>query len=250
MSDAGVRVKICGIRSAESALAVAAAGADLLGFNFAPVSRRRVETGVAREAIALCRERSAPPAMAGIFVNQPVDEVVEIAGTCGLDYVQLSGDEDAAYCLAVAAATGLPIVKAVRLSGDGEAERISALVAAGAAAVLLADTAAGGSWGGSGVPWRWQDAAGLAARHPVLLAGGLNADNVAAAVRAVRPWGVDVASGVEAGGSTDPARVRAFVERAKWHGIASATRTFTPRSSVHRPQEHVAADDDQSRREP
>ncbi len=215
-----LRVKICGIRSIDVALAAAQAGADLLGFNFAPISKRRIDVAVAREAILTLRSAESPlpprgregaPRTAGIFVNQPITEVARIAREVQLDYVQLSGDEDAAYCRTIHLETGLPVIAAVRLTQDGEAARISALRQA--AELLLTDAA--GSWGGSGQTWRWQEAAGLAAEFPVLLAGGLNPDNVADAAAAVRPWGVDVASGVETDGTTDPDKVRAFIASAK-----------------------------------
>jgi phosphoribosylanthranilate isomerase len=240
-----MRVKICGLRSVESALAAAAAGADLLGFNFAPVSKRRIEPAVAREAVEAVRANHVRPfhsvergrnaggplaggaggrasgggevRCAGVFVNQPLDEVAALAAAAQLDYVQLSGDEDPAYCRALYAATGLPIIKAVRLGREGEASRAESLRRSGAVSVLLADTAAGDTWGGSGQPWRWQDAAGLAAEFPVLLAGGLTPENVAGAIAGVRPWGVDVASGVETNGNTDPIRVRAFIKRVRDH---------------------------------
>ena len=211
-------VKICGIRAVAAARAAATAGADLLGFNFAPVSKRRVDRAVAQAAIQAVREQppaAGRPAMVGIFVNQPPDEVAALAQECRLDYVQLSGDEDAAYCWAVAALAGLPVIKAVRLGRPEEAGRVEAYAGGGAVAAILADAAAAGSWGGSGQAWDWSLAAGLAARFPVLLAGGLTARNVATAVAAVHPWGVDVASGVETAGDTDPDKVRAFIEQVR-----------------------------------
>ena len=205
-----MRVKICGIRSIDAALAAADAGADLLGFNFAPVSKRRIELGTAREAIAAIDANEAPQA-AGIFVNQALDEVVAIAREAPLAYIQLSGDEDAQYCRAVAAQSGVPVIKAVRLAPGHDAA--NPLRFAGAAEVLLADAA--GSYGGSGQIWSWSDAAELAAAYRVLLAGGLTPENVGAAAAAARPWGVDVASGVETHGMTDPEKVRAFIKKVR-----------------------------------
>lgn len=285
-----VRVKICGVRSTDAALAAVDAGADLLGFNFAPVSKRRVELRAARAAIDAVRtqaagtsrltpspdchaERSeaslplargrwegdlilrsaqddrrgqgpppsaaeypalselsgdrsgyapgegefgpACPAIAGIFVNQPLDEVERVSAEAALDFVQLSGDESPDYCREVVARSGRPVIKAVRLTSRGPTFDVEAYTAEGAAAVLLADSAVAGSWGGSGMAWHWGAAGALAARRRLLLAGGLTPDNVLNALAAVRPWGVDVASGVETDGVTDPAKVRAFVERAK-----------------------------------
>jgi phosphoribosylanthranilate isomerase len=157
--------------------------------------------------------------MAGIFVNQPIDEVVAVAEACGLDYVQLSGAEDADYCRMVAARSGRPVIKVVRLADPQAAADVEAYAGAGGVALLLADAAVDGLWGGTGRAWDWRTAAGLAARYPLLLAGGLTPENVQEAVAAVRPWGVDVASGVETDGMTDPMKVRAFIARTKGETI-------------------------------
>jgi phosphoribosylanthranilate isomerase len=206
-----VKVKICGIRSSEAALAAADAGADLLGLNFAPVSKRRIAVFAAVEAAGAIRQRSTPPQLAGIFVNQPIDEVARIARGIGLDYVQLSGDEDEAYCRSIASETRLPVIKAVRLPADDV--RAAALRTSGAVELLLAD--AQGTYGGAGQPWKWETAADLASQFPTLLAGGLTAETVGTAIAAVRPWGVDVASGVETNGQTDPEKVRAFIKEVR-----------------------------------
>ena len=220
-------VKICGLRSVERAVGAAGAGAGLLGFNFAPVSKRRVEVDVAREAIAACRAApaaGAAPVMVGVFVNQRPATIAAVAAACGLDAVQLSGDEDAALSREVAALSGLPVIKAVRLHAPADADLAAHYAAASGVAALLVDAPVAGSWGGSGRGWDWALAAPLALRLPLLLAGGLNATNVGAAVAAVQPWGVDVASGVETDGQTDPERVAAFVAQAT-AGAAAAGRT-------------------------
>jgi phosphoribosylanthranilate isomerase len=211
-------VKICGLRSPEAARAAGKAGANFLGFNFAPVSKRRVGPDIATAAIRAARIWMA--AMVGIFVNQPLEEIAAIAKACDLDYVQLSGHEDANFCASVADRTGCPVIKALRLASPDEAARIETYVEEEAVQLLLADAAVAGSWGGSGAAWDWSAAAYLAARFPLLLAGGLNTENVGGAITAVRPFGVDVASGVETNGHTDLEKVHAFIHTVKHVPVA------------------------------
>jgi phosphoribosylanthranilate isomerase len=213
-----VIVKICGIRSLDAARAASDAGADLLGFNFAPISRRLVGLDAAREAIDGCRAAGAGrhvPRMVGIFVNQPLANVSATARDAGLDFIQLSGHETPDFCRAVVDATGLPVIKAVQVHDAASLAVAERYVRDGMVTGLLADAPVAGSYGGSGQAWSWADAAGLAARHTVLLAGGLTPENVAEAARQVRPWGVDVASGVETNGQTNPERVAAFIQQAR-----------------------------------
>jgi phosphoribosylanthranilate isomerase len=166
-------------------------------------------------AVRSIGNRGQGPAAAGIFVNQPLEEVARIARQAALDYIQLSGEEDLAYCAGVGTATGLPIVKAVRVARPEDESRACAY--AENVALLLADAAVAGSWGGAGQAWDWAAVAGLAGRYPLLLAGGLNPENVGRAIAAVRPRGVDVASGVETNGRTDPSRVEAFIQQVRNH---------------------------------
>ena len=142
-----IRIKICGIRSVDVALACAGAGADFLGFNFAPVSRRRTDPATASRAIEalktggprLAREaaldhlqatshtpHSSTPFAVGIFVNQSAREIDDIARECGLDIVQLSGTETPEECEAIAATTRLPLIKVVRLTSASDHEPINA----------------------------------------------------------------------------------------------------------------------------
>jgi phosphoribosylanthranilate isomerase len=204
-----VRVKICGVRTVTDALLAARAGADAVGVNFWPRSKRCVDVETAR-AIAL----ALPPlvTIVGVFVNQPGDEVRRIAARARLGAVQLHGDEPPQACLGF----DVPVWKALRLASPlplawlDEWEGVQGFVVD--APVLSAS----GGYGGTGQTCDWDVAREAAARAPVLLAGGLGPENVADAIRAVRPWGVDVASGVEsAPGVKDPEKVAAFVRRAK-----------------------------------
>ncbi|MCB9563615.1 MAG: phosphoribosylanthranilate isomerase [Kofleriaceae bacterium] len=216
-------VKICGVTSVADAAAVAAAGADYLGLNFWPRSKR-VVTAAAAPALAAAARAAAPTVgIVGVFVDAGVDDVVAIAAAVGLDVVQLHGDEPAAACAEIARRTGRPVWKAVPVAAA--ADVAPAALAAWPVAALLLD-AATAARGGSGLTIDWTLAA-TAARGatPIVLAGGLRPDNVAAAVRAVRPWAVDVASGVErAPGIKDPDRVAAFVAAARGAGTEEDPR--------------------------
>jgi phosphoribosylanthranilate isomerase len=204
-----IRVKICGVTDEASARAAAAAGADAIGLIFAP-SRRQVARDRARRIAA-----ALPPFVAkvGVFVNAPLDEIRALADAVRLDAVQLHGDETADDCAAVAA-LGLTVIKAVRVAGPLD---VAALRALPVAAVLL-DTYHPDRRGGTGEPFDRRWAAPAAAAMPVILSGGLTPENVAAAIEAVRPYGVDVSSGVETHGRKDPAKIRAFVAAAREAG--------------------------------
>jgi len=200
-----VRVKICGITNADDAGHAAACGADALGFVFYAGSPRCVTPEQARVITA-----ALPPFLTrvGLFVNEDPERVRAIVASCGLDVVQLHGDESPQACR-------LPpcrVIKGVRPRSLAE---LTALADYPVAA-LLVDAAVPGQFGGTGQRADWELAARLAASRRVILAGGLNPGNVAAAVRQVRPYGVDVASGVEAApGRKDPELVAQFIRNAK-----------------------------------
>ena len=208
-------VKICGTTNLEDALAAVEAGADLLGFILYAKSPRYVAPAMVAEIVAGVRAAvPAPPRFVGVFVNAPPDEVLAVLAQTGLDLAQLHGDEPAA---ALAALQGRGF-KAVRPTGLDDALALAeAYAALGAGPDLLIDAYAPHAYGGTGQRADWTAAAAVAQRVPhLLLAGGLTPENVAAAVEAVKPWGVDVASGVEASpGRKDHAKVRAFVAAAK-----------------------------------
>jgi phosphoribosylanthranilate isomerase len=199
-----VRVKICGVTRAEDALLAAELGADAIGLNLWPGSRRHVTPEEARAIV----DRLPPFVTAvGVFVNQPPTEVLAAAAASGVAVVQLHGDEPYQDC------NGYPIpaIKALRVSGP---ESLAAMDRYRVRAFLLDAPSAG--FGGSGVTFDWALARDAARRARVVLAGGLTPENVADAVRAVRPWAVDVASGVEsAPGLKDPEKLARFIARAK-----------------------------------
>jgi len=200
-----VRVKICGITRLDDALQAAAAGADALGFNFWPGSKRFLSPEAARAIVARLPPFVTP---VGLFVNQPREEIRAAAAASGIALLQLHGDESPADCEGHA----LPVVKALRLAGPADLDAVARYPAA---AALLLD-APGDGFGGSGRTFDWSLARRAAGSKPILLAGGLDPENVAAAVREARPWAVDVSSGVEISpGVKDPERVARFVRAAK-----------------------------------
>ena len=212
-------VKICGIKTLEIALDSVAAGADLLGFNFYPPSARYIEPEVCagivaslRLQVASSKLRAASFLTVGVFVNEPVQRIQEIIEVCGLDLAQLAGDESPADL----AALGGRAFKAVRPRSLAQADDFLRQFGRSQAPTLLVDAHVKGAYGGTGETGDWAIAQYLAARAPILLAGGLNPENVAAAVRTARPWGVDVASGVESGpGIKDPTKISAFISAAR-----------------------------------
>jgi phosphoribosylanthranilate isomerase len=199
-----VRVKICGILRLEDALLAARLGADALGFNLWPGSRRFITPAAVRAIVARLPPFVTP---VGVFVNQPPAEVRAALVDTGLGAVQLHGDEPGQDC----AGYPVPVLKALRVSGP---ESLAALERYPVQGFVLDAPSAG--FGGSGATFDWSLAREAARRATVILAGGLTPDNVGAAIRAVQPWGVDVASGVESSpGVKDPDKLARFIARAK-----------------------------------
>jgi phosphoribosylanthranilate isomerase len=196
-----VRVKICGITNREDAWAAVEAGADALGFVFAP-SLRQVTPAQAGAIIA-----ALPPFVTtvGVVVDQ---DVTAILRECPLDAVQFHGQEPPE---ALAAVPGVRRIRALRLRSVEELAGLAQY--AGVAHAFLLDSYVEGRAGGTGAPFAWELAAGADLPRPLILAGGLTPENVAAAIRQVRPYAVDVSSGVEAApGRKDAARLRAFLD--------------------------------------
>lgn len=199
-----VRVKICGITRVDDALEAVRLGADALGFNFWPRSKRYCEPEAAREIIA-----QLPPFVTcvGIFVNQPKAEIRRAAKLAGLHAIQLSGHEPPRFCEGF----HLPIIKAIQVES---AQSLDALSTYRASAFLLDTPTAG--FGGSGRTFDWRLVRRTGKQWRIILAGGLNPQNVRAAIREVRPYGVDVASGVEsAPGIKDSQKMKRFIQAAK-----------------------------------
>ena len=198
-----VRVKICGVTSVADAEAAVAAGADYLGVNFHPDSVRCVTREVARAIVA-----AAAVPVAGVFVDRPRAEIAAVAAEVGLAMLQLHGDEAPDAC------TGWdrPVIKALRAAPGVD---LPALAATYAADYILLDSWVPGRAGGTGVALDPSAARGLEPDR-LFLAGGLRPETVADAVRVVRPFAVDVASGVESvPGKKDHGKLEAFIRRAK-----------------------------------
>lgn len=198
-----VRVKICGLTNLDDALAAAGFGADALGFVFA-ASPRRVTPEKVREIV----DRLPPLVMTvGVFVDETPERVREIRDACRLDVVQLHGDETEDHIQAV----GGRVIKAWKIS-----RKAPEFKRAYPAATLLLDTYSPHQAGGSGQTFDWRLAVEAARTRPVILAGGLSPDNVKEAVATVKPYAVDVSSGVESTfGRKDHVKLRSFIKAAK-----------------------------------
>ncbi|NOH02783.1 MAG: phosphoribosylanthranilate isomerase [Chloroflexi bacterium] len=201
------KIKICGIKTLNDALAAIEAGADYLGFNFYPKSVRFVEKQVCAEITSVLKKEYPHIKLVGVFVNSAVEEIKDFMETCSLDLAQLHGDET----VEILNALDGKAFKAFR----GIPENINGFERRDAPAFLL-DASVKGVYGGSGVAADWSAAAELAKKYPLLLAGGLTPENVAEAVSRVKPWGVDVASGVEsAPGEKDAGKLVEFVKKVR-----------------------------------
>jgi len=199
------KVKICGITNIDDALQAVQAGADALGFVFFEKSPRFVEPERAAAIIA-----GLPPLVqvVGLFVNAPLDLVNAAADRCGLDLVQLHGEETPSYCASVRRR----VMKAFRVRGMESLATMADYRVAG----YLLDAYSPHSYGGTGARFDWDCAVSAKGHGPIILAGGLDPDNVAAAVAKVAPFAVDVSSGVESSpGRKDPEKVTNFIKNAK-----------------------------------
>ena len=199
-----IRVKICGVRRLVDALAATEAGADAIGFNFWKGTRRYVTPSDAARIIVQLPDT---PWKVGVFVDEDADNVIQIAEESGINVLQFHGSETPEYWKRF---ERFRRIKAFKV-GDGFVP--SSVTQYSSAAAFLLDASVAGMHGGTGVTADWELAEKTKAYGPVLLAGGLNAQNVGEAIRRVRPWGVDVASGVETEpGVKDSKLIREFME--------------------------------------
>ena len=213
------KVKICGISNNDSALVAARAGADLLGILFEPHSRRYVPEEEARGLVQHLRAfgPQGGPRWVGVFANQPLEEVNHLLEQCDLDMAQLSGHESLDYCSRVIR----PVVKVLHVRDDVEMEEVLRTVDRSlreyleAGHMCLLDTFKAGVLGGTGQVFDWEVAQELARSHSLLLAGGLTPENVSDALRLVRPWGLDVSSGVESDEEKDTAKIARFISEVR-----------------------------------
>jgi len=202
-----LRIKICGITHDGDARVAVEAGADALGFMFYESSSRHITPAAAAEII-----RELPPLVArvGVFVDATEDYIRQVIAVCGLDTVQLHGSESPEFCRRFG---GLKVVKAFRVV---DLDSLQALPTYGTSAWLL-DSYVPGKAGGTGAKFNWNLA--IEAKklgRPIILAGGLTPQNVTQAVQQVRPFAVDVSSGVESSpGRKDPQKVRDFIAAAR-----------------------------------
>src|SRR6266852_316131 len=203
-----VRVKICGITNAADALAAIDAGANLLGFNFCAKSPRHITEA---EAAKIRPQVPKKIEAVGIFVNAPPAVVAALCKSLKLDAAQLHGDETPETVAEIARSH--TVWKAFRVEPDFRLETLDEYPEASA---FLFDAAHTGQYGGTGRTTDWDVARRAAVGHRIILAGGLNVENVAAAVRIVRPYAVDVASGVESKpGKKDHGRMLEFVQEVR-----------------------------------
>jgi phosphoribosylanthranilate isomerase len=203
------KVKICGITNAEDAAVAVEAGADALGFVFYRKSPRHIEPALARQIIM-----SLPPLVmpVGVFVNEDQQVVRNFMDDCGLAVAQLHGDESAIYCKEL----GRTVLKALRVKDRSTFLALAEFRGRAGVRGFILDAFSDEAYGGTGQVIDWQLAAEAAKVASILLAGGLTPDNVEKAIQAVRPYGVDVSSGVERSpGRKDHEKVRAFIRAAK-----------------------------------
>jgi phosphoribosylanthranilate isomerase len=204
-----MKIKICGITNGEDAEVAVRSGADALGFVLYRKSPRFVEPAVARTIVAGLPSFVLP---IGVFVNEEAERVRVLMDECGLALAQLHGDETALYCQNL----GRPVLKALRLKDRGTFLALAEFQGRANVRGFLIDAFSNQAYGGTGQTVDWTLAQEVARSSPIVLAGGLTPANVAEAIARVRPYGVDVSSGVELSpGKKDHDKVKAFIHAAR-----------------------------------
>lgn len=199
------KIKICGITNTEDAKAAVDFGADALGFIFYKKSKRYVDPGVARSIIS-----SLPPFITpvGVFVNQELDEISEVKKTAGFQVAQLHGDETPDFVSSIP----FKVIKAVRISDKSDLDKVAQY----SSQAILFDTYSEKEYGGTGKSFDWGILKDFSSTKNIILSGGLNPENVLEAVRIVKPYAVDVSSGVEEEpGKKDHLKIKKFIEAIK-----------------------------------
>lgn len=207
MNTGGVIVKICGITSGEDAQAAVKAGADALGFMFYSKSSRNISP---EKAAHIIKDLPSSVRKVGVFVDAPPEEIKNIISISGIDTVQLHGSESPKLCGEL---EGVTIYKAFRIKDQTSLESLQDYCVS----AWLLDSYVPGTHGGTGETFNWDIAVQAASfGTPIILAGGLTPENVRAAVSKVKPYGVDVSSGVESSpGKKDPRKIEQFIQEAK-----------------------------------
>jgi phosphoribosylanthranilate isomerase len=199
-----MKVKICGITDIETGVAAANYGADAIGFVFAE-SKRRIPIEKAKEIIAHLPKEVWK---VGVFVNETREEIESIASTVGLTHIQLHGDETASFSESLS----LPVIKSISFQGNESLEALGGFPSD----FILLDSPKGKYRGGNGTVFNWSEVnPKFLNPKKVILAGGLKADNVEAAINIIKPYMVDVSSGVETEGIKDLGKIKTFIEKAK-----------------------------------
>ena len=205
-------VKICGMTEVEHALVAAEEGADFIGLVFAS-SRRQITHDKARQIIEAVQGLKDGLEVVGVFVNLPATEVNHIAEGLSLDRIQLSGDESWEYCMEIEK----PLIKTIHVSEDSMGADIARAISVGSGILygkqhaFLLDTRISGMYGGTAQTFDWQLASEVPAHFPLIIAGGLNPDNVSHLITSVHPWGVDASSGLETDCVKDVDKIRKFI---------------------------------------
>ncbi|MBT9170014.1 MAG: N-(5'-phosphoribosyl)anthranilate isomerase [Actinobacteria bacterium] len=206
------RIKICGITNSDDALLAQELGADAVGFIFFARSPRAV---LPLRAVEIIAQLAPFVSKVGVFVDEEEDTVLEVAARCGLDTLQLHGQESLSYCSDLRS-RGFKIIKAIRIGENSEEKLTYLLKHYQNVDAFLFDTYHPQKKGGTGLPFDWRLAEGLVTDRPVILSGGLNEENVLEAIMRLRPYAVDVSSGLERQpGKKDEQKMRQFFEQVR-----------------------------------